>query len=914
MRVAFVVQRYGLEVNGGSELHCRQVVERMMEHWDVEVLTTCAVDYITWKDEYPSGVTRVNNVPVRRFRVDAPRNIRHFNRLSEKVLGTKHTYEEEMKWVRAQGPYSTEFLEYLEAHRDEYDFFIFFTYLYGFTFFGLPLVSEKSALVSTAHDEPTIYLDIYRELFRLPRIFIFNTPWERAFINGRFGTEETLQEVVGVGIEAPDDVNPERFTRKYAGSLEGYDFILYVGRVDRSKGCLDLINKFVRFREEVPSPPLKLALIGSPVMEIPRHPDIVPLGFVSDEDKFDGIAASRVVVLPSPYESLSMVALEAWQLRKPVLANGISEALVGQCCRSNGGLWYDNYAEFREALSLILESQSLSMQLGKSGHRFVSQTYGWDKVVESYLRLINTAVSLRSKVHEQSESEAVCLAAPVLRGDSDELGRLKDYLMHSIVTLEVRDELIDYLHGCFTRLLYTLPLIPQQSGTMLELGANPYFFTLMLKKFTNYDLKLANFFGSRESAEQEIYNDKYGEHHLFSFEQFNVEEDPFPYGDQEFDIVLFCEIIEHLVRDPVRALSEIHRVLRDDGILILVTPNVSRSENVAKLTQGENIYDPYSGYGLYGRHNREYTPWEIKDLLEGTGFVVDVLDTKDASKPFHPPLWGCQTDSISIEDMRGEYVFVRAYKKEKFRWYHPNWLFRSGYPSEPTENENVSTPDRPMVDYPRNWKPKDIQEAIFLATPGLSLEEFVELGEIHTEMVLKHLPCPPQDARVLEIGCGIGRLVKQLAPFVKIIYAADVSEEMLTIARGQYCQEISNVHFVCNQQGDLAFLSDCSVDLVCSFYVFQHMMKEHAYRYVAEAHRVLTPQGTVLFHFPNLMSEGYWQAFQAGVADPSLLSESEARMRFWTTQEVEFILEKAGFTSTVVSTDVNEIYATAHKP
>jgi len=169
LKIAFVVQRYGLEVNGGAEFHCRLVAEHLSKYFDVEVLTTCAVDYITWKNDYPEGVETLNGVLVRRFPVDYERDLLKFNKFSEKIFGNIHTCEDEVEWMKLQGPYSTKLLYYIKNTKDDYTYFIFFTYLYCTTFFGLPLVKEKALLVPTAHDEPPIYLSIFSSLFNNPQ-------------------------------------------------------------------------------------------------------------------------------------------------------------------------------------------------------------------------------------------------------------------------------------------------------------------------------------------------------------------------------------------------------------------------------------------------------------------------------------------------------------------------------------------------------------------------------------------------------------------------------------------------------------------------------------------------------------------------------------------------------------------------
>jgi len=394
LKVAFVVQRYGTEVCGGSELLCRQIAELMAKFWDVEVLTSCAVDYLTWENHYPEGLTHVNSISVRRFAVDFPRDLQRFGEASRKVLTEPHGRQDEVEWMRAQGPYSTRFNEYVESQGAQYDFLIFFTYLYCYTFFGLPAVADKAGLVPTAHDEPPIYLEIFRPIFRMPRVLFFSTPEEQDFVNGLFGTHRIPQDVVGAGVEQPHDVLPQRFLHRHGPTLEGRDVVLYAGRLDVNKGVAELFGHFARFRQDRPERAAKLVLIGSRgTLEIPAHPDIIYLGFVSDQEKFDAMAAAKVVVLSSPFESLSLTVLEAWRVGTPVLVNGACKVLRQQCTRSNGGLWYESYAEFREALDLLLREPRLQEGLGASGRAFVEREYDWDVIAAQYRRLVDSALA-----------------------------------------------------------------------------------------------------------------------------------------------------------------------------------------------------------------------------------------------------------------------------------------------------------------------------------------------------------------------------------------------------------------------------------------------------------------------------------------------------------------------------------------
>ena len=152
LKLAFVVQRYGIEVNGGAEYHCILLAEHLSNYYDVEVITTCAKDYITWKNEYSKEKDIINNVIVWRCPVDYPRNIHKFEELSEKIFKNYHSIEDEINWIKLQGPYSTKLLNFIKDKKDEYDYFIFFTYLYFPTVYGLHLIKDKAIFIPTAHD------------------------------------------------------------------------------------------------------------------------------------------------------------------------------------------------------------------------------------------------------------------------------------------------------------------------------------------------------------------------------------------------------------------------------------------------------------------------------------------------------------------------------------------------------------------------------------------------------------------------------------------------------------------------------------------------------------------------------------------------------------------------------------------
>lgn len=388
MKIAFVVQRYGIEINGGAELHCRWVAEHMQKHWDVEVLTTRAFDYITWKNHFPKGEEVINGVRVRRFSVTKPRDPEKFGRIQNFILENEHKMEDELKWLEEEGPLSPSLVKYIKDNQDTYDFFIFFSYRYYHSYWGIHTIPQKSILVPTAEHDPVIHLQMFKELFRKPLAYIYNSHEEKGMINTLSQNEEIPGEIVGVGTIVPSEVHPEEAKNKFGIDS---DYIIYIGRIDENKGCDRLFDYFLKFSEQTEKNDVLLILIGNSKLKIPDHPNIRSLGFLSEEDKFSLLNGAAVLIMPSFYESLSMVTLEAWAMQKPVLANAKCEVLKGQCQRSNAGLFYEDYFEFREALKLLLSDPHLRQTMGKNGKKYYEENYTWEVIEKKYLKVLEMA-------------------------------------------------------------------------------------------------------------------------------------------------------------------------------------------------------------------------------------------------------------------------------------------------------------------------------------------------------------------------------------------------------------------------------------------------------------------------------------------------------------------------------------------
>jgi glycosyltransferase involved in cell wall biosynthesis len=381
MKIAIVVQRYGADINGGAELHARYIAERLARHANVRVLTTCARDYLTWRNEFAPGVDHVNGIAVERFRVSRERNEAEFGLRSDHVFSRRHSLQDELDWLTSEGPTSPELIARLARGRDEFDFVVLFCARYFHAYHGARIVPDRAVLVPTAERDAAIGLAMFGPIFRGVRAIMYNSPEERALIRAAAVNDHVPGVVVGIGSEIPASVNPAGARAKFR--LTG-PYVVYVGRIDANKGCAELFEFFTRYAASHPDA-ATLVLIGRAVLDIPAHPSIKHVGFVDDIDKFDIISGATALIMPSYYESLSMVALEAWALGRPVVANAHCDVLLGQCLRSNAGLYYTDAEEFGAVLDRMLTDDALVDRLGRNGRKFYEEHYSWSVIERKYL-------------------------------------------------------------------------------------------------------------------------------------------------------------------------------------------------------------------------------------------------------------------------------------------------------------------------------------------------------------------------------------------------------------------------------------------------------------------------------------------------------------------------------------------------
>ncbi len=388
-RVCVVVQRFGEHITGGAEAHARAVALRLCAFCDVEVWTSCAEDHLTWANVFTPGKSTDGPLTVRRFSSRQNRNMRTFNQHSKRVFGSAQSLTDETLWIAAQGPLLEGFESALCTDSHAFDAFIFFTYLYAPTVWGLPLVADRALLVPTAHDEPAFAFDAFADALTLPQALLCNTPEEEMLIRRRF-PHASRSEVVGVGVE-PLTVDPKHFRAQFG--IEG-DYLLYVGRREAGKGLTLLLECFAAARRATTST-LTLVLAGAGDMTVSQS-GVRVLGRIDEQTKWSALGGALAVVVPSAYESLSLLMLEAFAVGTPVLGNSASPVVLGQLQRSQGGLPFDGPQTFVQSLNALREGRKQFSQ-----HAFAfAQRFGWNAVLKQYRREIECLRQPQGVIYE----------------------------------------------------------------------------------------------------------------------------------------------------------------------------------------------------------------------------------------------------------------------------------------------------------------------------------------------------------------------------------------------------------------------------------------------------------------------------------------------------------------------------------
>ncbi len=403
-KIAIVVQRYGKEINGGAELHAKLLAEHLKSNYEVHVLTTCSLDYLVWGNHYTEGIENINGIEVMRFNTERKDQLKA-NKLNDywyqsqkykrrkstlfnfiylalkrkKYKGEKNKFRE---WQKYCGPFCKGLIDYIGENKDQYKAFIFFTYLYYPTSMGIREAPNKSILIPTAHDEPCFYFDGFNELFSLPRVIMYNTLSEKNLVETVYPQSKIIKsDIAGVGFEKPEFTSNQK-------QKPDCKYFVYVGRIDENKGCGVLVDYFKKFTKSYEEE-VKLIMIGNDFMNAKPSENIIYTGFINDEEKWNYVQNAEALIIPSPYESLSMVTLEAMSLGKPVLANEKCKVLKDHIEMSGAGFLYTDYKEFEKKIKKILNlSVEEKNNIANKGVSYIEKNYQWNTIVNKFINAI----------------------------------------------------------------------------------------------------------------------------------------------------------------------------------------------------------------------------------------------------------------------------------------------------------------------------------------------------------------------------------------------------------------------------------------------------------------------------------------------------------------------------------------------
>lgn len=403
-KIAIVVQRYGKEINGGAEVHAQLLAGRLKGKYEVDVLTSCSLGYPVWDNHYPAGEEIIDGIRVLRFMDEGEDrkktrrqgrylrgNWKYYHRrytlnniitLSIKRIWYRrrknhhHIFDE---WIANHGPVCKGMMSYIEQKKSQYKAFIFFNYPFYPTYFGLQKTTGNSILIPLAHDEPMLYLPGFEKMFSLPRFIMYNTESERLLLELSHPVTRTVRsDIAGVGFELPVlDENAEP-------PIDSPYFV-YIGRIDVGKGCLELMDYFSRMNK-LRNTNLKLIMIGkNNLVHYVENDNIIFTGFISESEKLSYLQHSEALIIPSRYESLSMVTLEAMSIGKPVLANGYCDVLKQHIEQSQAGFLYYNEKDFNQQIDKIMHLSSYDKRIiAQNGKLYAEKNYRWENIMAKF--------------------------------------------------------------------------------------------------------------------------------------------------------------------------------------------------------------------------------------------------------------------------------------------------------------------------------------------------------------------------------------------------------------------------------------------------------------------------------------------------------------------------------------------------
>ena len=386
-KIGFVIPWYSEKIPGGAEMELRGLTTHLHEAGaDLEILATCVKEFSAdWNVNYfKEGEDTVHGFPIRRFKV-RKRDVQAFDAVNFKLINHMEVTAEEEKIFMDEMVNSPDLYRYMEEHKDDYSLFVFIPYMFGTTYNGMRVCPEKSVLIPCFHDEPYVYMKIFREYEKSAGI-VYNAMPEYELANRIFDLSGVKQILMGIGMDTDITSDPDAFRKKF-----GVDspFILYAGRKDKGKNVDTLVTYFTEYKKRNKGE-LKLVLIGGGKIDLPdelvKNKEIIDLGFVELQDKYNAQAAASLLCQPSKNESFSLVIMESWLCGRPVLVHNDCAVTKNFVHESDGGLYFSDYFEFEGCVNYILSHDEEAAQMGENGKKYVCENFSWNVIIERYMK------------------------------------------------------------------------------------------------------------------------------------------------------------------------------------------------------------------------------------------------------------------------------------------------------------------------------------------------------------------------------------------------------------------------------------------------------------------------------------------------------------------------------------------------
>ncbi|HEY1302846.1 MAG TPA: glycosyltransferase [Vicinamibacterales bacterium] len=418
MKFAFISPRYGADISSGPDHACRLLAEQVSTRHDVDVLTTCARERGSWKNDYAEGADRVRGALVRRFALAQIPDRSGLAALSRRLQVDPPSRPDELEWIRLQGPSSPGLVDYLKRQHRSYDVIVFFGLWNPLTMLGVEIAPDRSVVFPHLSLRPELRFGLCRHVLQSARALGFFADVERRLVRSFVGFTPPHEEVVGIGVDPPpmqsyprhqqdpadvivdenevaadgllpdsDDYLAQRgvpFRRRHR--LYG-SFALYGGRVEPDNGCEEMLEYFDTYAAS--DAEAMLVLMGVKMMKVPEETYLKLAGVLPERERMVAYEAATLTIAPSADDLLAQPLLESLAVGTPVLASARNRAAVDHCRRAGAGLYYANREEFVAALTQLNTNARLRERLGESGRAYIRQHHRWDGVLGRFERLIS---------------------------------------------------------------------------------------------------------------------------------------------------------------------------------------------------------------------------------------------------------------------------------------------------------------------------------------------------------------------------------------------------------------------------------------------------------------------------------------------------------------------------------------------